>query len=283
MVDEKNLIDASGESGNKDRPRVTVLLPCHRPDEYLRLAIKSILDQSLKSLELIVITDWRLRGQEDAVLRFAAGDPRVRIVPSLRVGGLAAGLNLGISEARGEYIARMDGDDISLPERLATQAGYLDAHPDIAALGCRLEMMDEHGATLARPYPFYETDRDIRAVLPLRNPMPHPALMFRRDALLAVGGYKYAHSAEDWELFLRIARNKNRKLHNLDQVLVRYRRHAAQITRPQLTSAVFYETSGFLFTELLRTGSLKYVLAIVIKLPWVVRTRLALRRLRGRA
>ena len=262
---------------------VTVLLPCHRADDYLRIAIDSILQQSLRGLELLLITDARLRGQEEAVLRLTQGDPRVRLVPSLLVGGLAAGLNLGVSEAQGEYIARMDGDDISLPQRLATQADYLDAHPDIAVVGCRLEMMDEHGTPLKRRYPFYETDREIRAVLPLRNPMPHPGLMFRRETLLAVGGYKYAHSAEDWELFLRIARDKTRKLHNLNQVLVRYRRHAAQITRPELTSAVFYETSGFLFTELLRTGSPKYLLAILIKMPWVVRSRLALRRLRGRA
>ena len=268
--------------GRIANPRVTVLLPCHRADEYLRVAIESILQQTLTDFELLILLDKRLWGQEAEVLRFTKSDPRAVLVPSLAVGGLAAGLNLGISRARGEYLARMDGDDISLPQRLAAQVEFLDRHPDIVAVGSRLRLIDEHGRELSQAYPFYQTDREIRAVLPLRNPMPHPALMFRKSVLFELGGYKYAHSAEDWELFIRMARVKGNGLHNLDQTLVQYRRHASQITRPELTGAVFYETAAFLFSEWLRTGSLKYLFAIGIKLPFVVRTRLALRSWKGR-
>ncbi len=264
-------------------PRVTVLLPCHQADAYLKIAINSILKQSMRDFELLIIMDARLRGQESSIEAFAQGDGRVRLLSSLVVGSLAASLNLGIHHARGEYIARMDGDDVSLPDRIEVQTRYLDEHPEIAALGGRLELIDEQGSKLKRSYPFYKTDLEIRSILPLRNPMPHPALMFRRDVLLAVGGYKYAHSAEDWELFLRIARDRKRLLHNLDKVLVQYRRHASQITRPELAGAVFYETGGFLFSEFLRTSSPKYLAGIVLKLPLLVRARLAWRRLRGTA
>ncbi len=262
-------------------PRVTVLLPCHRADNYLQQAIASVLQQSMPNFELLIIADARLLGQEEKILQFACGDPRVSLLPSLVVGGLAAGLNLGISRAKGDYIARMDSDDICLRDRLAVQAQYMDEHEDIAALGAKLELIDESGIKLDRSYPFYETDKEIRSILPMRNPMPHPALMFRKKVLLAVGGYKYAHSAEDWELFIRIARDRSYRLQNLNQVLVQYRRHASQITRPELTSAVFYETSAFLFSEFLRTASPKYLAGIFIKLPWLVHMRLALRRFRA--
>lgn len=270
-------------SSNEAPIRVTVLMPFHRLDPYLELAVQSILDQSFPDFELLLIADTRLLGQEKSIMALAKEDPRVRLLPSLPVGGLAAGLNIGIAQARGEYIARMDSDDISMPNRLAAQVTHMDKYPEIAVLGSRLTLIDEGGLKIRQEYPYYENDQAIRSVLPLRNPMPHPALMFRRTVLIALGGYKYAHSAEDWELLIRLARNRTWQLHNLDATLVLYRRHASQITRPELTRTVFLETSAFLFAELLRTGSPKYAAAMLIKLPLLVRVRLAWRKLRGKS
>lgn len=262
-------------------PRVSVLMPFHRIDAYLTRAVESMLSQRFTDFELLLIADARLGDVVREVRANCGDDARLKVLPSLAVGGLAAGLNLGISHALGHYIARMDSDDVSLPGRLAEQVAYMDRHGDVAVLGARLTLMDEFDREIQQTYPFYETDRAIRAVLPLRNPMPHPALMFRKEVLVAMGGYKYAHSAEDWELLIRLARNNQWKLHNLDQVLVHYRRHSGQVTRPELTQIVFYETAGFLFTEFLRTWRFKYLAAIAIKLPVLARARLLLRRVRG--
>lgn len=264
-------------------PQVSVLMPFHRVDAFLEEAIRSMLHQTFRDFELLLIADARLGSVEREMEQLSGGDPRVRVLPGLSVGGLAANLNLGISEARGEYIARMDSDDISLPERLEAQLRFLQQHREIAVLGARLTLMDEYNRTIQQTYPFYETNAAVRAVLPMRNPMPHPALMFRKEVLLALGGYKYAHSAEDWELLIRLARNRQWHLHNLDQVLVQYRRHSAQITRPELTRTVFYETAAFLFGEFLRTGRPAYLFAIMVKLPLLVRARLLVRRVRGGA
>ncbi|MFZ0662031.1 MAG: glycosyltransferase [Acidobacteriaceae bacterium] len=262
-------------------PRVSVVMPVDRVDPYLEPAIESILRQAYSDFELLLVENSRKRELHEMILRATAGDARVRILEAPRIGGLALALNLGIAAARGEYIARMDGDDVSLPERIEEQVRYMDAHPDVAVLGCRIQLIDEKGSKVARPYPFYETDRQIRRILPFRTPMPHPALMLRREVLLAVAGYKYGHSAEDWEMLIRIARDPSRKFHNLDRVLFEHRRHSAQVTRPDLIRAVFSDTAAFLFSEFLRTWSWKYLAGICLKHPLVVKARRTGRRLQG--
>lgn len=256
-------------------------MPVHRADPYLAAAIESILRQTFSDFELLMVKNSSARELHDMITQAAAGDERVTMIEAPQIGGLALALNLGIAAARGEYIARMDGDDLSLPDRLMRQVRYMEAHSGVAVLGCRVQMIDENGDEVARPYPFYESDREIRRILPLRTPMAHPALMFRKDVLLEIGGYKFGHSSEDWELLIRIARKREWKLHNLDCVLFHYRRHSAQITRPERTKAVFQDTAGYLFSEFLRTFSWKYLAGMVIKHPLVVRARVAARRLSG--
>ena len=106
---------------------------------------------------------------------------------------------MGIGESYGEYIARMDSDDISLPERFEEQVRYLDENKDVDVLGCRVRLIDSVSESLERSYPYFQSNRDIRRVLPFRNPLMHPALMFRKSVLLSVQGYKYGHTSEDHE------------------------------------------------------------------------------------
>jgi hypothetical protein len=121
-------------------------------------------------------------------------------------------------------------------------------------------------------WPLSRQNRCSRGILPFRTPMVHHTVMMRKSTLSAVGGYMYAHSREDWQLLLRIARNRDWKFHNLDCVLFEYRRHAAQGTRPDLMRAVFLETAAFLFSEFLRTGSVKYLVRICLKFPPALKT-----------
>jgi hypothetical protein len=103
--------------------------------------------------------------------------------------------------------------------------------------------------------------------------------MLRKTAVIGVQGYKYGHSgAEDYEMFIRMARNPNVKFHNLDRVLLDYRRHPAQLTDPSRMRSQFADISGFLFTEFLRTHSPKYILGMLILHPWGRALRLKLRR-----
>lgn len=261
-------------------PRVSVLMALNRVDSFLELAIDSILQQTFQDFELVIVVDSGCGGVDAALPENCRQSPKVRLIEAPPVGGFVYALNTGIAASRGKYIARMDGDDISAPDRLNEQVAYLDAHPEVAVVGCRARLIDAEGNTLERRYPYFQSNEQIRSVLPYRNPLLHPALMFRKDALLAVGGYKYGHTSEDHELFIRMARNPNIKFHNLEKELFAYRRHELQATRPGRIRVSFVEISGFLFTEFLLTYSPKYLFGMFIIHPWVRGIRMSFRKLR---
>jgi glycosyltransferase involved in cell wall biosynthesis len=264
---------------NNDIPRVTVIMAVNRVDEYLRPAVESILQQTFHEFDFLIIVDAACRHLRDEVRRLGAGDRRIKILEAPSLGGLAFALNMGIGEARGEYIARMDGDDVSRPDRLKEQVGYMDEHRDVAVLGCRVQIINAKSEKVNRPYPYFQSDKDIRRVLPFRNPLPHPALMFRKSALFSVHGYKYGHASEDHEMFIRMARNPEIKFCNMDKLLFDYRRHDMQGTRLGARTRVCYvEISGFLFVEFLSTHSPKYLFGMFVIHPWVRRMRMAIRK-----
>ena len=268
----------AGGNSEVTGPRVSVVMGIGRIDPYFREAIDSILAQSFQDFEFLIVIDAAIRELKDEILRSYPRGDRIKLLLSTSLGGLAYKLNIGIGEARGEYIARMDADDISRPDRLLEQVRYMDEHKDVAVLGCRVQMIDSNSIRIERNYPFYESDREIRRMLPLRNPMVHPALMFRRSALYSVNGYRYGNAAEDYEMFLRIARDPELRFHNLDKILFDYRRHALQVTGLSRVKINYQEKAGFLFTEFLRTGSPKYLCGILLMHPFVYRTRMFFRK-----
>jgi glycosyltransferase involved in cell wall biosynthesis len=264
---------------SNDCPRVSVLMALNRVDGYLGPAVESILQQTFREFEFLIIVDAAWRSLRDEVARLGAGDPRIKILQAPPLGGLAFALNMGIAEARGEYIARMDGDDISRPDRLEEQVRYMDEHGDVGVLGCRVQLINAQSEKVSREYPYFESDKDIRRVLPFRNPLPHPALMFRKSTLFAVHGYKYGHASEDHEMFIRMARNPEIKFCNMDRLLFDYRRHDTQGSRLGPRARVCYlEISGFLFVEFLSTHSPKYLFGIFVVHPWVRGLRMLIRK-----
>jgi O86/O127-antigen biosynthesis beta-1,3-galactosyltransferase len=264
---------------NNPAPRVSVVMAVNRIDRFLGPAVESILNQTFRDFEFIVVVDTSCPGLAERILELGQGDRRIKIIFARLGGGLAFSLNLGINEARGEYIARMDGDDISRPDRLKMQVQYLDENPDVAVLGCGEQFIDANSENIKRRIASYHSNEQIRRVLPFKNTLPHPALMFRKSALLAVHGYQYGHYSEDHEMFIRMARDPAVKFHNLENVLYEYRRHASQITHPDNMKKAYAEISGFLYTEFLFTHSPKYLFGMFVVHPWVRRTRLALRKL----
>jgi glycosyltransferase involved in cell wall biosynthesis len=261
-------------------PRVTVIMGVNRVDSYLGPAINSILIQTFQNFEFLIMVDAGCRDLKEKILELCVGDIRVRILESPSVGGFAFALNMGIAESHGEYIARMDSDDISLPERFEEQVRYLDENKDVDVLGCRVRLIDSVSESLERSYPYFQSNRDIRRVLPFRNPLMHPALMFRKSVLLSVQGYKYGHTSEDHEMYIRMARNPKIGFYNLDKLLFEHRRHEMQGTGLGRIKASYVEISGFLFTEFLLTHSPKYLFGMFVIHPWVRRARMALRKWR---
>jgi glycosyltransferase involved in cell wall biosynthesis len=128
-------------------PRITVLMPVHNGEPYLDASVRSILGQTYGDFEFLVIDDGSTDGSA-RILR-AYQDPRFRIVENGRNLGVVETLNRGLSLSRGEYVARMDCDDESLPERLERQVSFLDSHPEVGVLGTSGDLIDGDGRFLA--------------------------------------------------------------------------------------------------------------------------------------
>ena len=210
-------------------PAVSVLLPVYNAQRYLPAAVESVLGQTFKDFELIAVDDGSTDRSKEVLDRYAAADPRMRVI-SRPNAGLVASLNEALAIARGHFIARMDADDIALPDRFAKQVDYLTAHPECVLLGSHVITMDSDGYLIS-PMPdiAFGHDRIDSALLRRGWPMVHPTVMMRADALRAAGAYRAeTWPYEDHDLFLRMA--EVGRVENLPDVLLHYRKHAASIS-----------------------------------------------------
>ena len=182
-------------------PRVTVLMPVYNAEAYLREAMDSILAQTFTDYEFLILDDASSDTSAEIVRSY--DDPRIRLVQNERNLKVAATLNKGLEMARGEYIARMDADDISLPERLARQVAFLDIHSEVGIVGVWAKAFGKTSFLMPQP-----ADPEIaRAKLLFDSCFVHPALMMRRS-FLEIHGLRYQDMAhfEDYELWQRAAR-----------------------------------------------------------------------------
>lgn len=207
-------------------PHISVILPAYNAKQYLEAAVDSIQNQSLTDFELILIDDGSSDGTEQLVRQLAAKDPRIRLVQRPNK-GLIATLNEGLALARSPLIARMDADDIAFPGRLEIQYAYMNAHPDVLAVGSYVMFMDGQD-TMYRKKTF-PGGNDILKAFRWGCPLAHPAVMMRTDAVRQVGGYPSAFpSAEDYALWVRLL--SLGKVDTIPQVLLAYRVHGSSIS-----------------------------------------------------
>jgi len=213
-------------AGAESAPLVTVLMPVHDAEAFVGAAIDSILEQTFRDFELLILDD----GSTDRSVEIITerDDSRIRLVRNDRRMELIRTLNRGIELARGKYIARMDADDISLPERLSRQIAFLEANPDVGACGTWLVTMGDREGEIWR-YP--ESAGGIRCRLLFDAALAHPSVCLRRDAFVRHGlRFDEAYpQAEDYQLW-KLA-SAHFPLANLAEVLLRYRVHAASLSQ----------------------------------------------------
>lgn len=212
-------------------PLVSVIMATHDDQLFLKLAVESILGQSLNNLELIVIDDFSTDSTWQILKSIK--DKRLILKRNLKHEGLTRSLNKALKASKGQYIARMDSDDISKIDRLKTQIDYLTNHPDIAAVGSWIQYIDKNGKYLkVKKLPKSYTN--IKNAIPRFNPFIHPTLVFRSEMLKKIGGYdKTFYCAQDYDLMLRI--NANHKTANIPKVLLYYRVSNSQISSANMT------------------------------------------------
>lgn len=235
-------------------PKISVLLPVHNGAPYLREAIDSVLGQSFGDFELIVIDDE----STDETPRIIAsyGDWRVR---PIRVphGGLVNALNAGFKFARGEYIARMDADDRSLPDRLAIQSAYLDRNADIDIVCSDIYVIGPDGRRSGTQVQQGLDNALLRDALLYRTrikPVIHPSVMMRRSVLDTLGGYRHFTFAEDHDLWLRAVDRFG--FARLNAFLLEYRIHNGGITRTKGTLQATASAMSAVNYLILRAGGI---------------------------
>lgn len=219
----------------KNTPKITVLMPVYNVAPYVAEAIESILKQTYTDFELLIINDGSTDATRDEILKFRDG--RIRFVENERNIGLANTLNKGIDLAQGEYIARMDGDDISLPHRLEKQAAVLDNHPDIDICGAGYRFFGAKNYDVIYP----QEHEAIKAGLLLGCYMIIP--MFRKKSINDAE-LRYEQEffpAEDYRFWTRCVMHL--KMYNIQEVLFNYRMHSTQVSetmtnQPEMTIRV---------------------------------------------
>jgi glycosyltransferase involved in cell wall biosynthesis len=220
-------------------PEISVLMPVYNGDKYLKESIDSILSQTFTNFELIIVND----GSKDNSLEIlkSYSDPRIIIIDNKVNKGLIESLNIGLSKCRGKYTARMDQDDISLPDRLQIQFDFMEKNKEIDLVGGWTECINKNGD-------YIKTSRSpenpwiIRYELIFNNVMFHSSIFFKTDIVIKNGGYdKKATHSEDYDMYSRP--NKELMCSNIQRVLFKYRIHNESITGSTNTQQIVHENA----------------------------------------
>lgn len=202
-------------------------MPVYNGEKYLSEAIDSILNQTFTDFEFLIIND----GSTDDSVKIIQSyeDTRIRLIHNETNLKLIATLNKGIEVARGEYIARMDADDISLPDRLAKQFDFLNANSKVGVLGCAVKLID-HSGSQDQIMRFPSAHGFLRWSLFFYCPIAHPSVMMRRVLVSDAGGYRSTMlHVEDYDLWWRLSQKT--RLSNLQEVLLLLRKHEYNTTK----------------------------------------------------
>jgi glycosyltransferase involved in cell wall biosynthesis len=206
-------------------PTVSVVMPVYQAARFLGEAIESILAQTHPDLELIAVDDGSTDSSNEILEQYAKRDPRLIVIRSRHEGVIHA-RNRGLSLARAPFVACMDADDVSLPDRLALQVSALVARPDVVCIGGGFDVIDAEGRLLNRVLPPCEHSAIVEQALNGRSPICGSNAMFRLREVQAIGSYEESASfVEDLDLWLRLA--ESGRLANLAGVISRVRFHEA--------------------------------------------------------
>lgn len=212
------------------KPRISVVMPVHNGEDYIEPAVDSVLNQTFSDFELIVVDDGSSDRTVERLQKYP--DSRLRIYQQLPQ-GLAPALNQGLRLCQGEFVARMDADDICLPKRFERQVTFLEAHPEVVAVGSEVLLIDPDGWPIAlRGHHQSHPQIEKELLAGLGGAITHPTLMVRQQALAKIGGYSEARPTnEDLQLYLQLG--EVGQLANLPEVLLHYRVHFKSVNHTQ--------------------------------------------------
>jgi glycosyltransferase involved in cell wall biosynthesis len=207
-------------------PAVTVLMPAYNAGRYIHEAVESVLAQTFTDFQFLIINDGSTDNTADILASFS--DPRIEII-SRPNKGLIASLNEGLAAACAPFVARMDADDVCLPGRLQVQLDFMLAHPQHVLLGSDVVYTDREGRPIMRINAGGYADAELRGNFYTKCPFFHPSVMFRKELVLAVGGYPAgALLFEDWLLWKAVMERGQAEV--VPEVLVNMRLNPESVT-----------------------------------------------------
>ena len=205
---------------------VSIILPAFNAENFICASIESILDQSFKSFELIIVDDGSIDSTLQKIRSFK--DHRILIIENKHNIGISKSINKAIDISCGKYIARIDSDDLMIKNRIELQYKFLEEFPEIGVVGSAIELFGNTIINRIHTYP--SQNSTIKSLIIFENPLAHPSVMFRRDLILRIGGYSEDYPyIEDWELWYRLSKITN--FHNLSDVLIKYRIHNKSVSQ----------------------------------------------------
>ena len=210
-------------------PRVSVVMPVLDGMPFVEQAVRSILAQTFTDFRFIIINDGSTDGTRQVLDGLADADPRIHLSHQENQ-GVSIATNRGLHMARGEYVALMDADDISLPERFEKQVAFLDENPQIGVVGTQVQFVDSQGVPSEATWPLPESPGLTAWRTLFRCCIANPSVMMRRSTLLEVGGYRAVCNSysQDYDLWTRLVRKTG--LTNLSDTLLQFRRHGKNLT-----------------------------------------------------
>jgi glycosyltransferase involved in cell wall biosynthesis len=185
-------------------PKISVVMPIYNCAKFLEEGLASLLIQTFRDFEILAINDGSTDHSLDILKKFATLDNRIKIINQKNT-GIVGALNRGIKEARGKYIARMDGDDICFSNRFTDQVAILDKNPKVVLVAGDFEVINQESEFMYRELLLPEDD-DLKQALYLRNPIAHGSTMFRKAVVESIGGYRDLYGpTEDMDLWIRLS------------------------------------------------------------------------------
>jgi glycosyltransferase involved in cell wall biosynthesis len=221
------------QTNTRCRPTVSCLLPVYNGEKYIRESIKSILAQTFSDFELIIVNDGSTDSSLEIIQQMRTIDDRIVLI-NHRHSGIIGALNVGLAAARGAFIARMDADDISMPDRFLVQYEFLRDNPDVVLVGGLCGSINDQGhPSITSTTGNRHARADLLDFPPKVVTALHPLIMVRAETLRSIGGYssRYEH-AEDYDMFMRISQFG--RIAHVDKRILDYRIHAENISVTKL-------------------------------------------------
>ena len=225
-------------------PTISVLLSCYNSGSWLEDAINSVLNQTIEDFEFIIVNDGSTDNSSKIISRFAKGDARIVVIKKDNT-GLADSLNVGIQKARGEWIARIDADDICEPERLELQLDMARVNTDLVFIGSGQVEIDENGNELKTYLYPSKNNLLVKNLYASRKFPPHSSAFYSTKIVRSIGGYRgRIKRSQDWDLWLRLS--EVGQIGCIRKPLVRIRRHAKQISAKNGCDQLLYSTMSII-------------------------------------